>query len=96
MRIMHFEWDEKKNRKNFAKHGIWFEEAQTLWADENAIEFLDPDHGDEESRFLRVGHSLKERLLLVVFCEKLDGDVVRLISARKTTKKEKREYEEGI
>ena len=69
-----FEWDEEKNKHNFFKHGIWFEEAQTLWGD---------------------AHS-KDRLLLVVFCERLDPTTIRLISARKATKKEVKEYEEGI
>ena len=92
---MDFEWDELKNGDNFKKHGVWFEEAQTVWADELSREFFDPEHSDEEDRFIRVGHSTATRLLLVVFCER-ENNKVRIISARKATPKEKEEYEEGI
>ena len=93
---MKFEWDEAKNVSNFDKHGVWFEEAQTVWADSLALEFFDPDHSVAEERFIRIGHSSKERLLLIVFCERNDGNSVRIISARRATKKEARDYEEGI
>lgn len=93
---MKFEWDEEKNLSNFRKHGIWFEEAQTVWGDESSSEFLDPDHGESEPRFIRVGYSSAHRLLLVVFCERMDGDIIRLISARRATKSERRQHEEGI
>ena len=93
---MKFEWDEKKNRANFQKHQVWFEEAQTVWVDMNSVEFYDPDHSDEEERFIRMGHSTSERLLLVVFCERSEGNIVRIISARKATKNERSQYEEGI
>jgi uncharacterized protein len=91
-----FEWDEQKNGSNFRKHGVWFEEAQTLWADELAREFFDPEHSEKEDRFIRVGHSTDRRLLMVVFCERKDGDVIRIVSARRATPKEMKEYEEGI
>ena len=58
---MKLEWDEAKNASNFEKHGIWFEEAQTVWADPHATEFYDPEHRTDEDRFIRVGHSRKER-----------------------------------
>lgn len=93
---MKFEWDEAKNVSNFDKHGVWFEEAQTVWADSLALEFFDPDRSVAEERFIRIGHSSKERLLLIVFCERNDGNSVRIISARRATKKEARDYEEGI
>jgi uncharacterized protein len=93
---MRFEWDEVKNALNFEKHGVWFEEAQTIWADPQATEFYDPEHSTDEDRFIRVGHSRKERVLLVVFCEKHGGETVRIISARKATPKERNAYEEGI
>ncbi len=93
---MKFEWDENKNESNFSKHGVWFEEAQTLWADACALEFFDPDHSDFEDRFIRIGHSSKKRLLLAVFCERITQKKIRLISARRATKREVREYEEGI
>ncbi|MCB0341262.1 MAG: BrnT family toxin [Pseudobdellovibrionaceae bacterium] len=92
---MQFEWDEAKNRSNYQKHGLWFEEAQTLWADAHSVEFFDPS-SESEDRFIRVGHSSAARVLLVVFCERQDGGIIRIISARKATKKERQQYEEGI
>jgi len=94
--VMKFEWDEDKNISNFRKHGIWFEEAQTLWADESSSEFFDPEHSELEDRFIRVGYSSVYRLLLVVFCERSDGDRIRIISARRASERERRQYEEGI
>jgi len=93
---VHFEWDENKNISNFRKHGIWFEEAQTIWADSASEEYFDPEHSDSEERFIRIGHSTGMRILLVVFCERFDGEVIRFISARKATKAEVKDYEEGI
>ncbi len=92
---MEYEWDENKNKANFKKHGIWFEEAKTIWADPNAGEFFDTENSDEEDRFLRIGLSSAMRYLLVVFCER-DGDSIRIISARMATQNERRVYEEGI
>jgi len=65
---MRFEWDESKNRTNYRKHRVWFEEAQTVWADPRSVEFIDPEHSETEDRFLRIGHSTIGRFLLVVFC----------------------------
>ena len=94
---MKFEWDDDKNKSNFDKHGIWFEEAQTVWVDANSVEFFDPEHSnDEEDRFIRVGLSAKLNLLVVVFCELDVVGVIRIISARYATKKERKQYEEGI
>ena len=93
---MKFEWDENKNLDNYQKHGVWFEEAQTVWADTRSIEFFDPEHSEGEDRFLRLGHSTQGRLLLSVFCEGESGEVIRIISARKATAKEAKAYEEGI
>ena len=67
---MKFEWNSDKNKLNHKKHSIWFEEAQTTWADAHAVEFFDPENSDQEDRFLRIGHSSNSRLLLVVFCER--------------------------
>ena len=92
---MRFEWDDNKNRKNFFKHSIWFEEAQTVWADPSSSEFYDPEHSETEDRFIRVGISTSARLLLIVFCER-DQDTIRIISARKATKKEKKQHEKRI
>lgn len=93
---MRFDWDEQKNRMNFKKHGVWFEEAQTIWADLKSLEFFDPEHSTREDRFIRLGFSSKGALLLVVFCERLEGSVIRIISARKATANEVKEYEKGI
>ena len=95
-RNMKFEWDENKNRSNFKKHGVWFEEAQTIWVDAESVEFFDPDHGCSEDRFIRIGHSTRSRIILVVFCERAEGSTIRIISARKATTREMREYEKGI
>ena len=68
---MRFEWDESKNRSNYKKHGVWFEEAQTIWIDSESVEFFDPEHSSNEDRFIRIGHSTKGRILLVVFARGL-------------------------
>lgn len=93
---IHFEWSETKNKTNFRKHKVWFEEAQTLWVNPRCVEFFDPDHSEHEDRFVRVGHSSASRILLAVFCENQAGDVIRIISARKATTGEIAIYEEGI
>ena len=91
-----FDWDELKNQTNYQKHTVWFEEAQTVWADSVAIEFYDPEHSEREDRFIRIGYSSNGRLLLVIFCERAD-DRIRLISARPATLNERRQYyEKGI
>jgi uncharacterized protein len=93
---MRFEWDEQKNRANFKKHKVWFEEAQTLWSNAHCLEFYDPEHSEEQDRVIRIGHSSNNRILLVVFCEKGRDQTIRIISARKATPKEARASEEGI
>ncbi len=93
---MRFEWDSEKNDGNFKKHSIWFEEAQTVWADALSVEFFDPESSKDEDRFIRIGHSTGSKLLLIVFCEKDAGNKIRIISARKATPKERKQYEEGI
>ena len=85
-----------KNFSNFEKHEIWFEEAQTVWADSKSSEFYDSDHSENEERFIRVGISKKLSVLLIVFCEPDHTEIVRIISARKATKKEREQYEERI
>lgn len=96
MPVLRFEWDEAKNRSNSRKHGIWFEEAQTVWADPHASEFHDPEHSAGEERFLRVGYSTRERVLVVVFAENEEGGVIRIVSARRATEKERNAHEEGV
>ncbi len=87
-----FKWDENKNRKNKREHGVSFEEAQTVFLDESAIRFFDPDHSDEEDRFIMLGISFKLRVLVVCHCYRENDEVIRLISARKADKDEIRDY----
>jgi hypothetical protein len=89
---MRFVWDEAKNRQNRHKHGVSFEEAQTVFLDENAIRFFDPDHSADEDRFLMLGISFRLRVLVVCHCFRADDAVVRIISARKANKKEEADY----
>lgn len=88
-----FKWDEAKNRKNKRTHGVSFEEAQTVFLDENAIRFFDPDHSEEEDRFIMLGVSFKLRVLVVCHCYRENDEVIRLISARKADKEECKNYE---
>lgn len=92
MNELHFEWDNRKDKSNAEKHGISFEEARTVFYDEHAIQFLDPDHSDEEDRFILLGMSLKLRVLVVCHCFRKSETVVRLISARKADRDEEQEY----
>lgn len=92
MRQIRFEWDEKKNRENQRKHGVSFEEAETVFFDDNAIQYYDPDHSRDEDRFIMLGLSLKLRMLVVCHCFRADDSVVRLISARKANKEEAKAY----
>lgn len=94
--MLRFDWDERKNKANRAKHGVWFEEAQSVFSDVHARLFDDPEHSEEEDRFLLLGLSSAARPLVVVHCYRDSDFVVRIISARKATKKEVRFYEEGI
>ncbi len=86
-----FDWDKSKAALNEKKHGISFEEAATIFYDDNALEFHDPDHSDREDRFFMVGLSFKTRVLLVSHCVR-QGSVIRIISARKATKHEAQKY----
>jgi hypothetical protein len=93
---MQFEWDEKKNQINRHKHGIWFEEAQTVFEDDYARVFFDESHSSHEKRFLIIGMSRFNNLIIVIHCYRENDDVVRIISARKAANKERLIYEEGI
>ena len=95
MALLRFEWDEAKNRENERKHGVSFEEAQTVFFDENAREFYDDEHSEWEDRFLLLGMSARMRLLMVCHCIRKGGSVIRIISARKATKNERRFYPQG-
>ena len=92
MSDLRFEWDPKKAAANLAKHGVSFEEGRTVFADERAKIIVDPDHSDDEDRFLLLGLSLKLRLLVVCHCFRAGDNVIRLISARKATKPESLDY----
>ena len=91
---MKFEWDPKKAASNLSKHGVPFEEALTVFADPLARIFDDEDHSTEEQREIIVGHSASERLLLVCFAAQQES--VRIFSARRATKQERKDYEENV
>jgi uncharacterized DUF497 family protein len=92
MNEIRFEWDEPKSRANKRKHGVSFEEAQTVFLDENAVRFFDPDHSAAEDRFLMLGISFQLRTLVVCHCFRTDNAVIRIISARKTDRAEEAAY----
>ena len=94
--MVRFEWDEKKNQDNRKKHGVWFEEATQVFNDPHHRFFSDEDHSEHEERYLIIGHSSKERILIVIHAYRDVDQVVRIISARKATKKERRFYEKRI
>ena len=90
---MRFDWDPEKAKRNRAKHGVSFEEAVTVFDDPLYIDFFDPEHSDDENRFILVGRSNQQRILLVSYTEREDR--ARIISAREATKHERQEYEEN-
>ena len=92
---MKFSWDERKNKQNQKKHGVSFEEAKTVFFDENAVEYFDPDHSQEEDRFILLGLSSYLRILVVCHCFREKASTIRIISARKATKKEQEAYTGG-
>ena len=91
-----FEWDLKKNVANQIKHGVSFEEAKSVFLDENALEFFDPDHSENEDRFLLLGTSVRMRTLVVSFCHRRNKSVIRIISTRKADVVEENDYLEAI
>lgn len=86
--MIRFEWDPLKAAANLKKHGVSFEEARSVFFDEFAVQFFDDEHSATEERFLLLGMSGGARLLLVCHCEREAGDIIRIISARKATKRE--------
>jgi len=92
MTDIQFEWDEDKSRENKRKHKVSFEEARTVFLDENAIRFFDPDHSQDEDRFIMLGMSYTLRVLVVCHCYREDDSVIRIISARKADKLEQSDY----
>ena len=95
MKPLRFTWDKSKSKANQKKHSILFEEAQTVFFDENAIEFFDPDHSESEERFLLLGLSSSLRIVVVSHCYRKSESLIRIISARKATKKEQKVYTGG-
>jgi hypothetical protein len=91
--MIKFEWDNTKEPTNIKKHGISFEEASSVFYDDFALQFYDDSHSElEEDRFLMLGMSNKAKMLMVCYCEKQRGNVLRIISARKATKNEQKFY----
>lgn len=94
MKTIKFTWDENKNRINKEKHKLSFEEAKTVFDDVEAIVFDDPDHSEEEERFLILGFTEKAKLCIVSHCYRENDEIIRIISARKATKGEADFYNE--
>ena len=89
-----FEWDPRKAASNLRRHGVSFEEASTVFPDPLARFFDDEDHPSQEQREIIIGHSVRDQLLLVSFVQR--RDVIRIISARKATRNERKDYEQGV
>jgi hypothetical protein len=92
MAILRFAWDPGKASTNASKHGVTFTEAKTVFLDEHAVEYSDPDHSEEEDRFILIGVSRGLRVLVICFCYRSETSTIRIISARKATAKEDRVY----
>ncbi len=90
---MEFEWDKQKAKSNLSKHGISFEEAQTVFDDPLYVDFYDPDHSEDEHRYIIIGESSKSHIWLVSYTER--GDKIRIISPRQVTQQERKAYQEG-
>lgn len=94
MKAISFEWDKKKSQANLTKHKVAFEEAQTVFFDTNARMIFDSTHSTDEDRFILLGLSAAMRVLVVVHCCRSNNEqIIRIISARKATKKEQKQYE---
>jgi len=89
-----FEWNASKAKANVRRHGVSFEEAATVFVDPWALTFAGPGHSEREEREITIGQGARKRVLFVAHCQR--GERVRIISARKATKRECRQYEEGI
>jgi hypothetical protein len=92
MSYLKFTWDDLKNKTNQKKHRVSFEEAQTVFFDENALEYFDTDHSQDEDRYLMLGYSYHLRVLVVSYCYRKDSSEIRIISSRKAAKKEQKIY----
>ncbi len=96
MKTINFSWDNTKAKSNLIKHKISFEEAKTVFDDDNARLIYDPDHSEDEDRFILLGLSCKLKVLTIVHCYRDDENNIRIISARKSTKLETKQYREYI
>ena len=92
MAELRFEWDPKKNRENQRRHKVSFEEAETAFADEHGLLMADPDHSEDEDRFILLGLSARLRLLVVCHTYREEDKVIRLVSARKADRSERAQY----
>ncbi len=88
-----FEWDARKAKRNVATHGVSFDEASSTFKDPLSLTIFDPLHSEEEDRYILIGSTVKNRLLVIVHTTR--GNRIRIISARKATKNEKTQYEEN-
>jgi len=89
---LRFEWDPGKNAANIRKHGVSFEEAESVFYDEHAVLIDDPDHSGEEDRFVMLGVSSRLRVLVACHCYRSGGVIIRLISARRASRQERETY----
>ena len=96
MNDIEFEWDDDKNKINSKKHGISFEDAKSVFFDDDAILFEDPDHSIGEERFLIIGFSKIKKICIVSHCYREKNSIIRIISAREATKSEKKIYTKGL
>ena len=96
MTIADFMWDENKNKINIQKHGVSFNEAWTVFNDDFVLLYPDDEHSYDEERFIAIGASTTERLLMVCYCERENAEIIRLISARRATKPEMDIYYGGV
>ena len=92
MNSLRFEWDSQKAAVNAKKHGVSFEEAKSVFSDDNGKLISDPDHSEDEDRFVLLGLSSTLRMLLVCHCYRAEGNTIRIISARKASAKESQTY----
>jgi uncharacterized protein len=92
MNALRFEWDERKAAANEKKHGVSFEEARSVFFDERARLIDDPDHSEDEERFVLLGLASSLRVILVCHCYRSGGNIVRIVSARKATPREAKVY----
>lgn len=95
MSDLRFEWEPRKAAANLRKHGVSFIEAQTVFSDEHGLIIDDPEHSHQEERFILLGQSAGSRTLVVVHCYRADDLVIRIVSARRADRIERRRYEEG-